>query len=109
MITLFFIPIFTGLFHKAIMESGTIFSGRLLKDPKIYAHRLCEILGNGTKDPESIVKFLRSIDSHKLIEAQNKLKTKEVTCFVYKISETFFVINNCYRKKYREYSPLAQG
>lgn len=64
------------------MQSGTIYSpvGRLIENPKDYAHRLSEMLGNNTKDPEATVEFLRSIDIHNLIEAQKKLKTNEVHC-----------------------------
>lgn len=53
----------------------------LIRNPKQYAYRLCELLGNKTKDHRAVVDFLRSIDILKLIEAQEQVLTEEVSLF----------------------------
>lgn len=69
-----------GLFHKAIAQSGVALNPwAFTRKTKQYAYKVCEFLGNKTQDHKAIVDFLRSIDSHKLIEAQEKLLTEEVS------------------------------
>lgn len=48
------------------------------ENPVNYAFKLSEKLGNKSSDPVEVVNFLKTIDSHKLIEAQSKIITKLV-------------------------------
>lgn len=47
-------------------------------NPKKRAHKLCELLGNKITDSKKIVEFLKTVDTLKLIKAQEKVLTKEV-------------------------------
>ena len=49
------------------------------KSPKIYAERLCKILGRELKDPVEIIDFLRAANFNKLIEAQEKMLLQDVS------------------------------
>ncbi|KAJ8682870.1 hypothetical protein QAD02_018662 [Eretmocerus hayati] len=71
-------PLAKGLFHQAIIQSGVVlnpWSFNTSDQSKDHAYRLCEILGKKTKDEQEIVDFLRTIDSHRLIEAQENCLT----------------------------------
>lgn len=73
---------FLGLFHKAIMQSGTCMNPwASQRTPKKYALQLCEALGRKITNSREIVEFLRTIDCQKLIEEQDKLLTTEVQNF----------------------------
>lgn len=56
------------MFHPAIN----------LVEPKSFAYKMCEILGNKTKNHEEIKDFLKTVDAKKLVEVQEKLYIKEV-------------------------------
>ncbi|XP_051164406.1 esterase E4-like isoform X3 [Leptopilina boulardi] len=66
------------LFHKAICQSGVAINSwaNMHENPVNYAFKLSEKLGNKSSDPVEVVNFLKTIDSHKLIEAQSKIITK---------------------------------
>lgn len=72
-----------GLFHKAISQSGAALNTwATVTNPKQYAYKLCKSLGKEIYDPKEIVEFLRTIDSSKLAEKQEEIRTKEVTFFL---------------------------
>ena len=69
----------TGLFHKAISQSGVALNPwASVVNPKIYAYRLCELLGNKTENHQEIINFLKTIPCTELIKAQEKILTHEV-------------------------------
>lgn len=67
---------FTGLFHKAISQSGVMrcpwaFTER--EPPSMNkGFRLAEKLGKTTTDPKVAYEFLKTIDAKKLIETEQK-------------------------------------
>lgn len=63
---------FTGLFHKAILQSGVANNpwASVPHSPKKNAIKIASILGKESSDPVEIVEFLRTIDVVKLLEAQ---------------------------------------
>lgn len=70
---------FAGLFDKAICQSGVALNPwAKVADPKKYAYKMCELLGNDSQDHRKIVEFLRSIEAVKLVEVQEQLLTKYV-------------------------------
>ncbi|XP_046736268.1 juvenile hormone esterase-like [Diprion similis] len=72
-------PLAQGLFHKAIAQSGTVFSpwASILQSPKNFAIRLLEYLGKPFPGERETVDFLKTVDCEKLIEAQTKIQTKQ--------------------------------
>ncbi|XP_058799348.1 neuroligin-1-like [Phymastichus coffea] len=69
-----------GLFHKAISQSGVALNPWAYHsnvELKEKAHRICQELGHTGKDAKSIVEFLRMTDIKTLIEAQEKIVSKE--------------------------------
>ncbi|XP_058799389.1 carboxylesterase 5A-like [Phymastichus coffea] len=66
----------TGLFHKAIAQSGVALNPWIFHTkPEVRAHQLCQQLGHTDRDPLSIVQFLRKIGIERLIEVQENLLT----------------------------------
>ncbi|XP_023246841.1 esterase FE4-like [Copidosoma floridanum] len=63
-------PLAKGLFHKAISQSGVACNSWACSATKYSSYKLCEVLGNNSKDPKVLVEFLRTIDCQKLVEAQ---------------------------------------
>ena len=57
-------------------------------NPKKYAYKLCSLLGRDIQDSRAIVHFLRRINCLKLIDAQEKLRSLEVSL----VLKTFFTI-----------------
>ena len=47
-------------------------------DPKKYVYEMCELLGKRTTDAKEIVKFLRTVDTKKLLEVQGKIGLENV-------------------------------
>ncbi|NP_001165962.1 carboxylesterase clade A, member 6 isoform X1 [Nasonia vitripennis] len=71
-------PLARGLFHKAISQSGVALNPWAYQtNPKSKVYRVCEKLGFKSRDPKQIVDYLRSIDSRKLVEAQESILTEE--------------------------------
>lgn len=70
-----------GLFHKAISQSGVALNtwASMPPNPKKYAYRLCSSLGRDLTDSRAIVHFLRKINCLTLIDAQEKIRTLEVS------------------------------
>ncbi|XP_036144784.1 esterase E4 isoform X2 [Monomorium pharaonis] len=68
-----------GLFHKAILQSGIITCdwAMIRNQPEVTSFKLASILGSDSKDPEEVVKFLRTIPATKIVEAQSKVLTPE--------------------------------
>ena len=79
-----------GLFHKAISQSGVALNtwASMPPNPKKYAYKLCSLLGRDIQDSRAIVHFLRRINCLKLIDAQEKLRSLEVSL----VLKTFFTI-----------------
>lgn len=51
---------FTGLFQKAIQQSGTVYNPwAITYNPKEVAFQIGEKLGYAGKDPEALVEFLK--------------------------------------------------
>nr|AAC36245.1 carboxylesterase [Anisopteromalus calandrae] len=73
-------PLAKGLFHKAISQSGVFMNpwASVSGEPRKKAYELCELLGKKTTDPVEIVKFLRTVDTMKLIEHQGELQIQEL-------------------------------
>ncbi|KAJ8687537.1 hypothetical protein QAD02_023331 [Eretmocerus hayati] len=67
-------PLAKGLFHKAILQSGVACNTWACSSTVEHAYKICEILGNKSKDPAVLVEFLRTIDCKTLIEAQRHAK-----------------------------------
>ncbi|XP_012287397.1 esterase FE4-like [Orussus abietinus] len=76
-------PLAKGLFHKAIMQSGTATCewahGQGLPE---RSFKIAKILGSESTDPEEVVEFLREIPVDKLVEAQTKIITPEENVFL---------------------------
>ncbi|XP_015605144.1 esterase FE4 isoform X2 [Cephus cinctus] len=72
-------PLADGLFHKAISQSGVAVNpwAKVWANPDEFAYRLSDSLGRKSFDPVTVVEFLRTVDSHKLVKAQQKLLTPE--------------------------------
>lgn len=60
-----------GLFHKAIMESGSALN--YWSRGTRYAKKLAELLDFESEDEEEILKLLRELPASKIIEAQEKI------------------------------------
>jgi carboxylesterase type B len=75
------ISVLIGLFHKAILHSGTGTCNWAVNEstPEVYSFRLASVLGNDSKDPEAVAKFLRSLPVEKIIQAQHNVLTEEVS------------------------------
>ncbi|XP_058799349.1 uncharacterized protein LOC131668894 [Phymastichus coffea] len=71
-------PLSKGLFHKAISQSGVALNPWAFQsNPEKRAYQLCQLLGHRVKDSKSAIRFLKSVDTPRLIRAQEKLLTKE--------------------------------
>ncbi|XP_034947990.1 esterase FE4-like [Chelonus insularis] len=70
-------PLAQGLFHKAILQSGVAINpwASSACSPKETAFKLSSILGNEITDPKKLVKFLKTVDAHQLIDAEKSLQT----------------------------------
>ncbi|KAG5684944.1 hypothetical protein PVAND_014152 [Polypedilum vanderplanki] len=68
-----------GLFHRAIMMSGTCFNNAFTILPRRnWALRLCLELGyNGPHDDKHILKFLENTDEKEIVLATGKILTKK--------------------------------
>lgn len=63
-----------GLFHRAILLSGSILSNVALLPRKDWAFRLATKIGyNGSKEEREIFEFLKTADAEKIVEFQKSL------------------------------------
>jgi len=70
--------------------------------PEVNSFRLALVLGNDSKDPEAVAKFLRSLPVEKIIEAQHNVLTEEVNIYLDLILSAyqFIVIILCLNEYY---------
>lgn len=77
----------TGLFHKAISQSGVAANPWTFSEWANKAtnkgFQLAEYLGRATSDPKVAFEFLKTIDAKKLREAEQKLLTKTVSILTF--------------------------
>ncbi|NP_001165958.1 carboxylesterase clade A, member 3 [Nasonia vitripennis] len=67
-------PLSKDYVHKAISQSGVIFNPWTeIKNPKKIACDLCKVLGKPLTNSKDIVEFLRTIDTKRLLEAQQEM------------------------------------
>lgn len=73
--------IFTGLFHKAIAQSGVAINpwAILTKEPSKYAYDLAAKLGKESTDPKTVLEFLRTVDAQKLAFTETQLLQSKVS------------------------------
>lgn len=73
--------IFTGLFHKAIAQSGVAINpwAILTKEPSKYAYDLEAKLGKESTDPKTVLEFLRTVDAQKLAFTETQLLQSKVS------------------------------
>ncbi|XP_076623106.1 esterase FE4-like [Colletes latitarsis] len=70
-----------GLFHKVIMQSGTMLCTWSLGKPE-NCFKLASLLGIDSNDPEEIVKLLRTVSAQDIVKAQSSVLTKhELRCY----------------------------
>lgn len=71
-------PMSEGLFHRAILMSGTAMSYRSLGKPNIFALRLARAVGYmGSEDEKSVFEYLQQTDPEKLVAAELTLYNDE--------------------------------
>ncbi|GAB0090569.1 Carboxylic ester hydrolase [Sergentomyia squamirostris] len=71
-------PLATGLFHRAISESGSALSPwAQATRPKERAFKLGQVLGLSTNNTEELLDFLRQVPPRKLIDASEDTLTAE--------------------------------
>lgn len=69
-----------GLFHKAIVMSGTALNNWSVVPMSNWAERLATQMGwNGSNGDEGLVEFLRKASANDIVLAQEKLITPEVS------------------------------
>lgn len=72
----------TGLFHRAIAQSGSALCPWAAEDPAVArtkAFRLGEALGCKTSDSKELVEFLMKVPAQQLTEGTEKALTEEVS------------------------------
>lgn len=73
-------PCARGLFHKAIMHSGSIrCSWAMNQSLPERGFKLASLLGKDSCDPEEVVKFLRTVPAEDIVKAQASVLTREET------------------------------
>ncbi|XP_033223062.1 esterase FE4-like isoform X2 [Belonocnema kinseyi] len=73
-------PLTTGLFQKAICQSGVVINPWAFQDRnKDFAFEITSALGKKTSDPIEAVRFLRTVASQKVLETQMKVPFKNST------------------------------
>ena len=71
----------TGLFHRAIAQSGSALSPWAFDDPQTAgrkAFRFAESLGCATSDSYEMLEFLMRVPARRLVEAMELSLTEEV-------------------------------
>ncbi|XP_043525690.1 esterase FE4-like [Frieseomelitta varia] len=69
-----------GLFHKAILHSGTLYCPWTTESTKTrtaYGFKLASILGKDTTDPVEAVEFLRTVPAENIVKAQASILSSE--------------------------------
>ncbi|KAG8331976.1 hypothetical protein J6590_029579 [Homalodisca vitripennis] len=70
-------PSSRGLFHKAIMQSGSPMNSLLIQDnPRSQATKLAKTLGCTSDDPDTVLQFLQSVPADDIVAA-TKTMSKE--------------------------------
>jgi carboxylesterase type B len=72
----------TGLFHRAIAQSGSALCPWAAEDPAVArtkAFRLGKVLGCKTSDSKELVDFLMTVPAQKLIEGTEKALKEAVS------------------------------
>jgi carboxylesterase type B len=72
----------TGLFHRAIAQSGSALCPWAAEDPAVArtkAFRLGMVLGCKTSDSKELVEFLMKVPAQELTEATDKVFTESVS------------------------------
>ncbi|KAJ8673053.1 hypothetical protein QAD02_004314 [Eretmocerus hayati] len=68
-------PLTTGLFHRAICQSGAGFNPWIRnKDPRKYIYSACYIMGKYTQDSKTIVEYLKNVDSQRIAQVQTQVE-----------------------------------
>nr|CAD7433819.1 unnamed protein product [Timema monikensis] len=82
-------PLSSGLFHRAISESGSALNPwAFTPDTQSYAFRLGSNLGLETDSAQELADFLRTVPGEQLSEAVDTLLTKEVTTLELSLTTT---------------------
>jgi len=97
------ISVLIGLFHKAILHSGISTCSWAVNEttPEANSFRLASMLGNDSKDPGAVAKFLRSLPVEKIVLAQYTVLSDEVNyifLFNFVYTYQFIVILHLKRK-----------
>lgn len=72
----------SGLFHKAIMQSGVLWCSWCKNENySVRGFRLAALLGEKSKDPEEVVEFLRKVPAEDIVKVQSNIVTIEVRNF----------------------------
>ena len=73
----------TGLFHKAIAQSGVAINpwASVYGNSKTNAFKLASLLGKETSDPQTAVEYLKTIDTEKLVITHQRIATKLVCTY----------------------------
>jgi len=84
----------TGLFHKAISQSGTLSCPWGFTEPESCSTNkdflLAKKLGKVTEDPKVAYEFLKTIDAKKLIETEQKFLKTEAVSVILKFDYVYF-------------------
>lgn len=76
---------FSGLFHKAIIQSGSALNPGNYLDPTVSVERAFK-LGNllccPAEDSDKLLKCLQKVSAYKIIEAQSKVVSNSVSCII---------------------------
>lgn len=75
-----------GLFHKAILHSGTLtcpWASRGAENRPKRGFKLASLLGKDSNDPVEVVEFLRTVPAEDIVKAQASLLSPEVTSFLF--------------------------
>lgn len=78
--------VFSGLFHKAISESGTAlvpWAEAAPGEPKLNAFRLAKFLNCPQAPSERMIKCLRSLDSYDIIDTEFKFYVRANTLCIF--------------------------
>lgn len=71
----------TGLFHRAIAQSGSALNPWAYEDPQTArrkAFRFAEVLGCKTNDSYEMLEFLMTVPAQRLVEGVELILTEEV-------------------------------
>lgn len=73
---------FTGLFHKAVMQSGSLFCPwGFKKNSSERCFKLASRFGITSTDPNEIVESMRKLSDKEIAKVQASLLTEQVKCF----------------------------